>query len=445
MPEHDGHITALHYQYAGAVDRGLYLAGASVTWQDFTEGALTAAVNAACAVVKRIGQSPAAVAAKAAGEGGVTVKDGSPLELSEELYAYRFGEEARQAVREREAKDTKATKQSAGAARAAVAAAAAVGGAGDGGYITVNGEATAKLPTDLGQFEEGDGANELRPLSIAQAVTLAREGRTEDLMDAVVQRMRGGRMRWVNALAYVDETGSMEAARRCDQARQGKAEAMCNHSSLPLFGVPIVVKDNIHVANMPSTAGTPALQVNIPSKRMLSLHTIDIFRTTATNMHPHHPSHDHRYYHHLFIPPSIITPHLHCPLHQGFIPTDTNFVVERLVRAGAIIVGKATMHELAMGISCDDTYSPAQTHATSRLNSCAERAVVGSIERPLVGQPVRNPHSYRSGATPPGANGSMPVLARGASIGAPEGTAGDSSSMTVVHTVLIMPSHALQS
>jgi mandelamide amidase len=106
--------------------------------------------------------------------------------------------------------------------------------------------------------------------------------------------MKGGRMRWINAIAHLDETGAMEAAKKCDQARQGKAAALCEHSSLPLFGVPIVVKDNIHIANMPSTAGTPAL--------------------------------------------------------QNFVPTDTNSVVERLVRAGAIVVGKATMHELAMGV-----------------------------------------------------------------------------------------------
>jgi Asp-tRNA(Asn)/Glu-tRNA(Gln) amidotransferase A subunit family amidase len=47
---------------------------------------------------------------------------------------------------------------------------------------------------------------------------------------------------------------------------------------------------------------------------------------------------------------------------------------------------------------------------------------VGSLERPLVGQPVRNPHGYRSGATAPGSTGvssSLPSLTRGASTGAP--------------------------
>lgn len=92
----------------------------------------------------------------------------------------------------------------------------------------------------------------------------------------------------LNIIVSLDADGAMAAAKNIDSAG---ADIRCK----PLAGVPIVVKDNTHVAGIPSTAGTPAL--------------------------------------------------------QNFIPTEDAPVVSKLRDAGAIVLAKTTLHELAFGIS----------------------------------------------------------------------------------------------
>lgn len=116
---------------------------------------------------------------------------------------------------------------------------------------------------------------------------------SESLVTRALERGRGATS--LNAFVTLDEPGAMAAARAVDAAGD---DSRC----LALAGIPVVVKDNIHVAGLPSTAGTPAL--------------------------------------------------------AGFVPAEDAPIVARLRAAGAVILGKTQMHELAFGIS---GYNPAFT------------------------------------------------------------------------------------
>ncbi|WP_037068346.1 amidase family protein [Pseudonocardia acaciae] len=89
-----------------------------------------------------------------------------------------------------------------------------------------------------------------------------------------------------NAVITLAEEPALRAAWQVDHQR-GEAG--------PLHGVPIVVKDNIHVGGLPNTAATPAM--------------------------------------------------------SGFVPAGDAPAVARLRAAGAVVLAKANMHELSMGVT----------------------------------------------------------------------------------------------
>jgi Asp-tRNA(Asn)/Glu-tRNA(Gln) amidotransferase A subunit family amidase len=126
-------------------------------------------------------------------------------------------------------------------------------------------------------------------LTIAQAQSAFRKGEltSVELVSACLERAEAGKE--LNVYITLDGEGALDAAERVD-ARRKSGQPM-----QPLSGIPIVIKDNIHTAGLRCTAGSPAF--------------------------------------------------------SDYIPSEDASTVRKLREAGAIILGKTNMHELAFGVS----------------------------------------------------------------------------------------------
>ncbi|HEX2688945.1 MAG TPA: indoleacetamide hydrolase [Kofleriaceae bacterium] len=131
--------------------------------------------------------------------------------------------------------------------------------------------------------------HDLTELSVAKAAELVRTHAITSVQLTEAYLARADVARSLNAFVTLDRDFALAAARRAD------AELASGKSRGPLHGVPLVIKDNTHVAGLPSSAGTPAL--------------------------------------------------------RAFVPKENAPVVQKLIDAGAIVLGKTNMHELAFGIS----------------------------------------------------------------------------------------------
>lgn len=134
-------------------------------------------------------------------------------------------------------------------------------------------------------------------LTATEAVDAIQTGRLKATEYIATLLARAAALSTLNALTALNMEGALAAAQQID------ALPAATRAALPLAGLPIVVKDNINTRGLLTSAGTPAL--------------------------------------------------------DGFVPDNNAPSVQRLLDAGAIVLGKANMHELAFGITSTNLASHA--------------------------------------------------------------------------------------
>ena len=181
----------------------------------------------------------------------------------------------------------------------------------------------------------------LTDLSATRIAELVRTGQVTavEVVEAHLDRISEAEP-WVRALVHVDRDGALEQAHRTDLRRAAGSELGA------LAGVPVVVKDNIDVLDQVTTSGSKAHG--------------DVARVDAQ-------------------------------------------VTRRLRKAGAVLLGRANMDELAMGASTQTsaygrTHNPHDVRRSAGGSSGGSAAAVAAHEVPLsvgtdTGGSVREPAS----------------------------------------------------
>ncbi|WP_027520476.1 indoleacetamide hydrolase [Bradyrhizobium sp. WSM1417] len=146
-------------------------------------------------------------------------------------------------------------------------------------------------------------------LTLTQAAADLRAGKVTSAALTTEALARAKANADLNAFVTLHEAGALKAAAAFDAT---------GDRTNPLGGVPIVIKDNIEVAGLPCSAGTPAL--------------------------------------------------------KDYVPTADAPVAAKLRAAGAVIIGKTSMHELAFGISGYNTAF--KTGAEFGVRNAYDRALI---------------------------------------------------------------------
>jgi len=146
-------------------------------------------------------------------------------------------------------------------------------------------------------------------LTLTQAAADLRAGKVTSTALTTEALARAKANADLNAFVTLDQAGALKVAAAFDAT---------GDRTKPLGGVPIVIKDNIEVAGLPCSAGTPAL--------------------------------------------------------KDYVPTADAPVAAKLRAAGAVIIGKTSMHELAFGISGYNTAF--KTAAEFGVRNAYDRALI---------------------------------------------------------------------
>src|SRR3954452_13331551 len=146
-------------------------------------------------------------------------------------------------------------------------------------------------------------------LTLTQAAADLRAGKVTSTALTTEALARAKANADLNAFVTLDQAGALKVAAAFDAT---------GDRTKPLGGVPIVIKDNIEVAGLPCSAGTPAL--------------------------------------------------------KDYVPTADAPVAAKLRAAGAVIIGKTSMHELAFGISGYNTAF--KTGAEFGVRNAYDRALI---------------------------------------------------------------------
>lgn len=133
------------------------------------------------------------------------------------------------------------------------------------------------------------GAGREADLTASEALAQMQSGRltAERYISALIDHAQEHRS--LNTLITLNETGAIESAKRIDAARAA------NKPVGPLAGLALVINDNINTAGVPTSSGTPGL--------------------------------------------------------KDFTPSVSAPVLQALLEKGVIVVGKANMHELGLGVT----------------------------------------------------------------------------------------------